>query len=76
MIDNIKNLSSSLTNLVTNWYNYRYDDPSGLSIRDGGRDMFDRGNRVCGLIFANKISTAFSGQLILVTTTWNLFVTC
>ena len=40
----------SITDLVTDWYNYDYGyDGGNFQINDGGFGMYDHGNRVSGL---------------------------
>ena len=47
-MNNVGQISSFIRRAVPNWYTYKYDEPhSAYEIRDGGHDMFDKGNHVC-----------------------------
>ena len=46
-MNSIVNASSYIRQVIPNWYNYHFDFGfSGISIRDGGYNMFDYGNYV------------------------------
>ena len=42
-------LGAVISNILPNWYSYRYDDTADPinHISDGGGDMYDGGNKVC-----------------------------
>ena len=42
----IQRVSTSITDVIPDWYEYDYDGDDLTSIGDGGIDMFDDGNRV------------------------------
>ena len=47
MLQGLTDLSSDITSLIDNFFNYGFDSSSNNEISDGGNDMYDTGNKVC-----------------------------
>ena len=45
-LDAAAKVSNMITSVIPSWHTYDYDGEDDFSIRDGGIDMFDVGNKV------------------------------
>ena len=52
-LENLERYSPIITAAISEYYNYLYDDGrTGYDIIDGGRDMFDGGNKVSRIMIS------------------------